>query len=942
MATARDAREGSASQRPGWSGTGSPSRTFLFTDIEGSTRRWEQRPDAMDAALALHDAVVAEVVASHRGRIFKHTGDGFAAVFEDPLDAVLSAVDVQRRLADEDFDDVEGLRVRTGIHTGEAVARDGDWFGPALNRSARLMGVAAGGQILASDEVVRRLGTAPADGLALRDLGEHVLRDLVGSERIHQVEAVGLPTGFPPLGSLSTYRTNLRPQLTSFVGREHERQHLRELLGRSSLVTVTGIGGGGKTRLALQTAGELLDAFPDGVFVIEFASLEDPWAVARTVATTVGCFDPLVEAGADDRERAAEATADHIARSLSSCSMLLVLDNCEHLLAPIRTLVGTLRRGCPQLVILTTSRTPLAVAGEQRFEIPPLGTGRDGEQLTSKAETQSSPGDAITLFRDRAMAVRSDFEITDANVAAVAEICHRLDGIPLALELAATKTTTLTPAQIAARLDDALAILQDRVGHERRHATLDQVLDWSYQQLGPREQRVLSRLSVFRGGCTLEAAEAVAGVEPLTASQVLPAIEELATRSLVRVDVLGEHARYHLLEPVRQFARARLAATAADEAQVRGAHVGWVLDRFRDARMVRNVTEELVGVLHADEDNLRAAYEWARLHGDQAMVRLVAYAFWYWRAQAEHTTSAAWAEEAIARLEPEPSPYLASALGMLAGVKDAMGETTRAIELFERSLQINEQLAYSLGTGWSAGMLARVHGIAGHLDDAERLFAYSQRHLERAGDGAGRSWSAINQAWISLWKGDPVRSRLLVDAILGNPEAAPDPAAMAQMLTGVMDLHEGREESGAQQLEEGLAAIVSTTDRAYALPFVARFELAIESRHDAGIEHLREAIELLRLTGQVAMLQFALEAVVCVDRVDVEAATTLLGAADRLYERLRTSHPGPAGEVVAAGRAAARGQLGDERFERLHEMGRRLEPGKAVDLALEQLTTRRG
>lgn len=917
---------------------GGGSRTFLFTDIEGSSRRWEQRLRAMDSALALHDEIAAHAVATHNGRIFEHTGDGIAAVFDRALDAVLAAVDLQRNLGDRDFDAVGGLRVRMGIHAGESVERDGSWFGPTVNRCARLTGIAAGGQVLVSGEVARQVGREPAGGIHLRDLGEHVLRDLSGTERVYQVDAVGLPGAFPPLTSVATYRTNLRPQLTSFVGREQERQHLRQLLGRSSLVTVTGVGGGGKTRLALQTAGELLDEYPDGVFVVELAPLTDPLAVARTVATTVGCFDPLVETVADDREQAAEATLEHLARQLAPRSMLTVLDNCEHLLAPVRRLVDVLRRTCPDLTILATSREPLAVSGEQRYEIPPLRGGSVTAGRAEPVDGSRTRGDAVQLFRDRAVAVRPDFELTDANAAAVSEICRRLDGIPLAVELAAAKVSTLTPGQIAARLDDALTILRGSTGQGPRHATLESALAWSYDQLGPRERRVLCRLAVFRGGCTLEAAEAVAGRPPLDPAEVLTALEELITKSLVRVDTSGEHGRYHLLEPVRQFAEARLG-TWGDGDEVREAHAGWMVDRFSDARMFANVTDELITELLVEEDNHRAALEWARSRDDELTVRLVLYAFWYWRARAEHATATAWAREAIDRLGTDPSPHLATALGMLAGVMETMGETARSLELFERSLDINEQLAYPRGTGWSAAMLGRIHGLLGHRDEADRMFRYADEQLRIAEDRVGLAWCAVNDAWLSLWHGNPARARRRVDQVAAADAAPADPAGMAEIVRGLLELLDGHPETGARHLESGLSMIVSTTDRAYTLPFIARYELATPARRMAGIVRLSEGLDLLRQTGQIANLQFALEAAACVDADDAETAARLLGAADQLYERTLVARPGPSGAFFETARRAVQQELGGDQYRTYHEAGLRLAVGDAVDLALDRCAT---
>lgn len=907
-------------------------RTFLFTDIAGSSRRWEVRPAEMNKALARHDGIVSQVVAVHDGQVVKHTGDGFSVVFERPLQAVEAAVALQRRLQQEDFSEVGDLPVRIGVHSGRATPRDGDWFGSTVNRAARLMGAAEGGQILASHETARRVRTGLPDDVQLDDLGDHVLHDL-GGERIYQVGAAGLPADFPPLRSLSRYRTNLPAQMTSFVGRQQEIERVTELLAGSSLVTITGVGGGGKTRLALQTAGELLDDFADGVFVVEFAGLDEPLAVPRTTATTVGHFDPLVEAVADDPEDAARATAQHLVRELADEDVLLVLDNCEHLLGAVADLAGMVRQHCPGVRMLATSREPLRLPAEQRFEIPPMGLAPSpsGDGVSHAA---SPRGEAAALFLERAREVRPDLEVEGKTGAAIAHICRRLDGLPLAIELAAAEVESLSAVDIAVRLDDALEVLGDP-GASGRHATLEATIGWSYQRLTPHEQRLLRRLSTFRGGVPPEGVQAVAAVEPETEPADALA-RALVGRSLLRLDLRSDTTRYQLLEPVRQFAEQLLGGT--DEApEVRRAHARWVLQRFDETSSGTSLTADVMADLRRDEDNLRAAFEWARRHDEELTVQLFLTTVYYWHDRADFPTSEMWARTAIDRLGEEPSEEFFMAEFFLAWTYETTGQRSRSNELYEKWTAIGEELGIPAIFGFAGQMLARSHALEGRVDEADRLFERSERQLREAGDEESLSWGLTNRAWTALWHDRTTdRARRAAESILELDDPGVGPAAMAECTIGMIGLLDGHTADGVSRIEAGLDAIASTVDRTYMMPFLARLELALPERHAAGVEHLREGLQLMRDTGQVGYLQFAVEAAAAVRGADVEFSAMLFGAADDLYEQLRTVHPGPFGEHIADVRDEVRTALGQNRYEQRVDEGRRLSIEDRVDLALRQ------
>jgi predicted ATPase/class 3 adenylate cyclase len=568
--------------------------TFLFTDLESSTRLWEERPDAMRDALARHDEILERGVVAHHGHVVKTTGDGIHAVFATAHDALDAAVAIQRELGARSFGELGLLRVRMGVHTCEAEYRDGDYFGSEVNRAARLMSVAHGGQVAVSASTSSLVRDGSVD---LVDLGEHRLRDLTVAERVFQVHAPGLVREFPPLRSVDSLPGNLPRQVTTFVGREAEVASLSELVRRSSLVTLTGVGGVGKTRLALEIAAEVIGAFPDGAWLCEFAPVTDPDAVWETVAACLR-VQPLPGRTLD------ESVLDYLAAK----RLVLVLDNCEHLLDASARLVDAIERRCPQVAVLATSREGLGLAGERMIAVPSLGLpagDAEGDELRQ--------ADAVRLFGERAGAAKSDFALTDHNVGAVAVLCRRLDGIPLAIELAAARIRSLSPEDLVARLDQRFKLLThgSRAALER-HQTLRSTIDWSYDLLAPTERHALARLSVFAGGCDLVAAEKVLPDDDLDALDVIDVLGQLVDKSLLVADDAGGAVRYRLLETIRQYARERLDANG-DAGAVRRRHADHYVALAEDAGPHLRSRERVAwaDLIQREVDNLRAALDWA-------------------------------------------------------------------------------------------------------------------------------------------------------------------------------------------------------------------------------------------------------------------------------------------------------------------------------------------
>jgi predicted ATPase/class 3 adenylate cyclase len=580
--------------------------TFMFTDIEGSTRLWEAAPNAMRAALPWHDSIMREAIEMRGGYVFATGGDGFAAAFARASDALDCAASAQARLVAHEWPGAAALRIRMGVHTGEATERDGSYFGPAVNRAARLMDAGHGGQVLVSSATAQVV-----DPGAVVDLGEHRLRDLARPERVFQLRAPGLPTDFPPLRSSSARHGNLPRQLTSFVGRGRELGVVAGALRERPLVTLTGVGGVGKTRLAVQAAAEFASDLPDGAWLCELAPVTDPDAVWNTVAVSLAVKPEL-----------GRSMAETVLEYLAVKRLVVVLDNCEHLLDAAARVVDEIARRCPGVVVLATSREGLGLAGERIVVVPSLGLPDPAASL----EVLSS-ADAVRLFVERARDANADFALTPQNAGAVGQLCRSLDGIPLALELAAARVRSLTPDDLLERIDQRFALLTggSRTALERQQ-TLRRTIDWSYELLGPPEREALLRLSVFAGGCDLRAAEAVVSAGTVERVDVVDGLGRLVDKSLLGVDDHRGRSRYRMLETIRQYAQQR-PDNSGTAPSVRRAHAEYYLALAESAGPHLRGPDQLAWAqdLAVEIPNLRTVLDWAIDHGlpDRAF-RLVA------------------------------------------------------------------------------------------------------------------------------------------------------------------------------------------------------------------------------------------------------------------------------------------------------------------------------
>ena len=579
--------------------------TFLFTDIEGSTRLLTDIGDAAySSALQVHRSLVEAAAADEGGVIVSYEGDAVFAAFASAAGAIRAAVQSQRAIATQAWDGGD-VRVRMGIHTGEAQVIGHDYVGIEVHRAARVGAAAHGGQVIVTD-ATRTLAGELADGIGLRDLGEHRLKDFARPERLYQVDASGLEATFPALKTLDLTPNNLPPQLTTFVGRA-EVDGAVALLDRTRLLTLTGPGGTGKTRLSIALAGDCVDRYPDGTWFVPLASVSDPDLVASAIAASIGLLAPQ------------RPPIDRVKDHLRDRTALLVLDNFEQVVAGA-PVVADLLRSAPRLTVIVSSRAPLRVSGEQEFPVPPLALAppdvTDPDALIAF--------EAVRLFVERAMAVRPDFALTAENGRHVAEIVRRLDGLPLAIELAAARIRLLSPAAMAQRLGDRLGLLSSG-GRDlpERQRTLRGAIDWSHDLLDPEDQRLFARLGVFAGGAPIETTESVCGIPGDTASlDVVGGLERLAEQSLVRIgDDLHGDVRFTMLETIREYALDKLGERGETDA-LRDRHADAFLafasappPTSADTTVAAAAQARRLDLLEDEHDNLRAALEYLTASG---------------------------------------------------------------------------------------------------------------------------------------------------------------------------------------------------------------------------------------------------------------------------------------------------------------------------------------
>jgi len=897
--------------------------TFLFTDLEGSTRLWEEHPEAMPGALARHDVILQESVEAHGGVVFSRMGDGLAAAFALAPDALGAVLDAQRGLGSEAWGETGPLRVRMGLHTDEGRLRaPGEYVNRPLNRCARLMAIGHGDQVLVSEAtaVVAREGLPEGAGFA--DLGEHGLRDLAQPVRVFQLTHADLPVQFAPLRSLDALPGNLPRQPTEFVGRDQELAELAEALRAARLVTLTGVGGVGKTRLALQAAAQVVPDYREGAWLCELGSLRDADAVPEAVASAL-----------DVQAQAGQSIADTLLGFLRSKQLLLVLDNCEHLLDAVARLVERIERDCPHVVVLATSREGLGLRGEQMLAVRSLGLPDPEGELDAVVQA-----DALRLFAARAVESRPGFEVTPENAAVVVDLCRRLDGIPLAIELAAARVRSMTPAELVERLDQRFRLLTggSRTALER-HQTLRGAVDWSYALLGDAERTVLDRLAVFAGGFRLDAAEAVAAGGAVDPVDVLDLLGQLVDKSLLIADDEAGLTRYRLLETIRQYAQERLEQTGEADA-VRRRHAEHYVAFAEAAAPHLHGRDQATWIerLEAEIDNLRAVMTWSAGAGDADLALRLVIATNVNAVRTSYTAHA-WAEAAVAIPQAATHPLFPDALGWAAWSAVFRNDHDRGRELV-LAMHDAERRLDSPPRPARCQAPATLALFSGQLEEAAE---HAQRWVALA-----RATNDDEQMVQSLTMLAGVQAfRREFDVALATSEAAVEAARQLGapgLLSFALAILGGqlRQRDGAGDLERALAVldeavqVATLVGNQQAMNYVV-FQTAMIRRrqgdHDAALHAVVDAAEAAHHIGNPAPAAVALRiaAYILSDLGEHEPAVTLIGYADRV---IRAPLADEWAAEQAAAIAAATETLGSERVTDLERRGAALDDAAAVEL----------
>ncbi len=853
--------------------------TFMLTDVEGSTRLWERHPSEMREALVIHDAIGESSILAAGGELIKSRGEGDSlfGVFHSAPAALSASLDFQRRLQTQDWPKHAEIKVRVAIHTGEAEFRETDFYGATVNRCARLRAIAHGRQVLLSEASAVLCREHMPDGVSLLDLGERRLKDLQRPERVYQLSHPEICNEFPPLLSLDEIPNNLPVQVTSFVGRAADVEEVRGHLRKARLISLIGAGGSGKTRLSLQIGADLLEEFPDGVWFVELAPIADQALVPRAVAQALHLADDT-----------STPTEQQLISRFGDQKSLLILDNCEHVLDAASKLSSSLLTSCPHLKILISSREALGVAGELIYRVRSLQVP---QVQANFSPTEAMDYGSVQLFVDRASFAKPDFELTDRNLESVTEVCRRLDGIPLAIELAAARVTALPVDQIAERLADRFRLL---TGGSRsampRQQTLRALIDWSYELLNEPERLLLSRLSVFSGGMTLEAAEAVCSDNELDQLDVLDVISHLVEKSLLNYVDTSQTPRYRFLETVRQYAIEKLIGTG-HASTWHDRHLDYFLSLAEQSEPgLRGPDQmDILAALDADTDNFRTALDWAIVASLEKALRLAGALsrFWMlrghlnegrsrlvellsaskgleisagraralngagilcWR-QGDMDEAGGYFEAALGEWEAlEDRPMIASALNNIGLVRTNQGDFMAASELHEKALAIRQEIHDEPGVATSLHNIGLLHWTQGNYVEARDYFERCLVLRRKLGDANGITDLLNNLGATAMREGNFDSAQERYEECLDLYRNAGNRSGVAIVLHNLADIYcrQGRFDSAEPLARESLDIAGELSIKALLGPAHLALGLCAEARSSS------EAIADLRLSCQNA------------------------------------------------------------------------------------------
>jgi predicted ATPase/class 3 adenylate cyclase len=916
--------------------------TFLFTDIEGSTKLAQQYPDEMPALLARHNEILDQAIKGYDGFLFRTVGDAYCVAFHNASDALHAALTAQRQLYKEVWTPAP-IKVRMGIHTGAVQLQgESDYSGYAtLALSQRIMSAGHGGQVLLSQSVRNLLGDDLPHEIQLLDMGERHLKDILRPEHIYQLAVPDLPSEFPELKTLQIINHNLPSRLTSFIGRERELSETKESLVDARLLTLIGPGGTGKSRLSLQLGTEVLPAFSDGVWLVELAPLADPALIVQTIAAVFGL-----------RENPDRPQVDLVIDYLRAKHLLLILDNCEHLIDACARLTDQLLQACPQLKIIASSREALGVNGETVYRVPSLSLPEQNE-VTGDAVMGS---ESVQLFMERASASKPAFRLTDKNASSIAQVCRRLDGIPLALELAAARVRVLSVEQIAERLDDRFRLL---TGGSRtalpRQQTLRALIDWSYDLLGEPEKALFRRLAVFVGGWTLEAAEKVCSGNGVDEYEVLDLLTQLVDKSLVIAQEKDDNIRYYRLETIRQYAREKLLETD-ESVVVRNYHLDFIIDMTirSDEEYINPRQDDVFKKMISEYDNIRSALSWAvESNLEKAIILLTsASTIWPWILQGKITDANEWCKRILSQLNSmshdelvkikDTSKLKARVLNRYAQVLMNMGNHQASRVAVEESIklaqEINDQeiLAEALATFGHCAL------YGGDPESASEAAEKAINICEREEYTKLLFWAFDAKIHIHTQTGrksEAARYHKKGIDLLKKAGVPVDPISTAVGLTE--DPFIDNDLDGALKYMDNAIAIMTERNDKYGLTFMQSnfaHSLREHGEFERALIYYRRTIRLWQDWGHRAAIAHQLECFGFIAQaLDASSrAVRLFSAAETLRQSINSLRTPSEQKEFEEVKKNLQSQMDESEFNKVWEEGRSLTMNQAIELALDE------
>ena len=897
--------------------------TFLFTDIEGSTRLSQEFPVSYPDELKRHNALLQKAVETNNGFVFKTVGDAFCCAFGDPVDAVKASAEAQIKLNSED-NGVFKLKIRMGIHIGNAEWSGTDYMGYiTLARTQRVMSAAYGGQIIISNDTYEIVKHSFLQGenmsISFRDFGERRLKDLIEPLRLFQLNAPSLQTEFPPLKTLDARPNNIPIQLTSFIGRENEIREIKSILKTSKLLTLAGAGGTGKTRLSLQVGADMTDDFENGVFITELANVTDPFLIAEAVLDSLKVkADPGIYPD------------ENLASFLEKKELLLILDNCEHLISKCSELADRLLKNCSRLKIIATSREALKCPGEQVYRVPSLSSpdpslSESPEKLTRYA--------SVRLFIERALSVNQNFRVNNDNLPALSEICFRLDGIPLAIELAAARTKTMSVEKIHERLDNCFNLL---VGGNRtslpRQQTLKALIGWSYDLISEKEKLLWSRLSVYKGGWTLESAEEICSDELLLKEEVIVVLSQLVEKSIIVYDHISE--RYSILETIKQFGEGKLKEAGETE-KLFSRHLDYfiLLAKDHSNKFSGKEAPDWLKMADAEHSNFISAIEWSAKNGKTEKAAILSdeiNMFWeirgnylegiriteslledtsginpetlsnlylntghLYRAQGNYENAMKYFDKCIAiKRELKNDRGIILVLQSLANVEAGYGNFTRAQKLFEESLEISRRIDFESGIAFALNNLGNIALIRGNFQKAEILIAESLAINRSSGNKHRIAFSIDSMGNVMTEKGNLEEAQKYLEESLELTREVGDKSGITYALTNLSAIafRRGNIEQAQNYSEESLKMRIELGDKngiAYSLFNLGEIFFS-RKKYDKAREYYSESLSLRLEIGDkhgiaVSMLSFS--EILSKDK-EFTASAKILGAAETILKSL--------------------------------------------------------